>query len=119
MEHAEELKHIWGLTGGRRVRMPAWSSQEERLQSEPLPPELCARYRAAVGKIQWLSLYRPDCQYSAKKLARSLGSPSTRDWARVKLLAKYFEASRDFVLHLQIDPNCRDGNTIQLYAEAS
>ncbi|CAE8602804.1 unnamed protein product [Polarella glacialis] len=45
----------------------------------------------------------PDLQYVSKELARSLCSPTTRDWARLKKTARYLQTTRELVLELKVD----------------
>ena len=46
-------------------------------------------YRRAVGQLLWLSLERPDLQYSIKKLSQTASKPTEADWCALRRVARY------------------------------
>ena len=54
-----------------------------------------SRFRGLVARVNYLSLVRPDSQFAAKTVSQHMGQPNVCDWAKIKLIARYFvKASR-------------------------
>ncbi|CAE8605354.1 unnamed protein product [Polarella glacialis] len=101
--HVEAMIEGMGLRTGKGTRSPAWSAQEERKSPGELSEDQQRTYRSLTGVVQWLALVRPDLQYVSKELARSLCSPTTKDWARLKKTARYLQTTKELVLELKVD----------------
>ncbi|CAE8609178.1 unnamed protein product [Polarella glacialis] len=116
--HVKALATMFSISldSCKPVRTPMWPAQSEK-ESEPLPPHEARRFRTAVGILQWLALRRPDIQFSSKEVARGLSTPTVRDLARVKKLAKYVVTTKDTVLELETDTSLP--RELTLYCDAS
>ena len=70
---------------------------------EPLSASDHQYYRQVVGRLQWLTPIRPDLCFSVKELARSLSSPTTADFEKVKHILRYLRGTLHyrFTLHPQ------------------
>jgi hypothetical protein len=91
-ELVDGLVQEFGLGRARAVSSPGFSPSAKQLDDQGqqllVGPEI-RRHRAAVGKLMYLAHGRPDAQYAAKDVARSLSAPSQLDVLKVKRLVKY------------------------------
>ena len=58
---------------------------EERL----LGKEVATKFRAAVARLNFLSIERADIQYSTKEVARKMSAPCNGDWATLNRIGNY------------------------------
>ena len=56
------------------------------------------RYRRLAATINYLAADRPDLQYTASVLGRSMSNPTARSWANLKRAARYLKAHPTVVL---------------------
>eukprot|EP00972_Heterocapsa_arctica_P084834 12496320-Heterocapsa_arctica.AAC.1 len=52
----------------------------------------------------WMLNTRPDLGYVVKDLARALQAPTVENEMNLKRVLRYFISTRDYVLHLEVDP---------------
>ena len=67
----------------------ASKSRHEESDEEKLDEAESTVYRAIAARANYLSLDRPDIQFSAKEACRRMASPCRADWARLKHIARY------------------------------
>ena len=91
--HFQKLFETVQLERAKAVPSPAWSPQEEKKEARDLDAEHATAFRSGTGIMQWIAHAtvrpRPDLQYTTKELARALSRPTTRDWARLRKVARY------------------------------
>lgn len=58
-------------------------------------------YRSVIGKLQYLSLTRPDIAFTVNKLSQFMNRPMTEHWTIVKQLLRYLVGTIDHGLFLQ------------------
>ena len=63
-------------------------------ESEELEPWAARRYRSLAAVVNYLSLDRPDLQFAASVLGRSMARPTERAQLRLKKVARYLLAHR-------------------------
>ena len=56
---------------------------------EPLTPAEATLYRACAARCNFMALDRPDIQYAAKEVSRSMAAPKASDMPKLKRLARY------------------------------
>ena len=66
------------------------SSREED-DDEALPPAQATLYRACAARCNYLGLDRPDIQYAAKEVSRSMSNPTKCDLRKLHRLARYLK----------------------------
>ncbi|CAE8596529.1 unnamed protein product [Polarella glacialis] len=106
-KHIQAVLQLLQLDGPqvKGSRTPQWSPQAEREVPVPLTVEQTRQYRTAVGCLQWIAIVRPDLQFTAKELARSLSSSTSMDWNRLKKAGRYLVATRHLYLQLECHPD--------------
>lgn len=52
-------------------------------------------YRSVIGKLQYLSLTRPDIAFTVNKLSQFMNRPMTEHWTIVKQLLRYLVGTID------------------------
>jgi histone deacetylase 1/2 len=79
-----------GLSTAKHAPTPfSSSSPASSHDDEPLSAEQHASFRVHVGRLLYISADRLDISYSSKTLARSLHSPTVRDWQQMKHVFRY------------------------------
>ena len=48
-------------------------------------------YRAVAARCNYLAQYRPDLQFAAKGICRSMSSPEEEDWIKAKRMGRYIK----------------------------
>ena len=103
-EIAEEAISLLGLGEARGTRLASEkvaTSLEEK--ATPLYSSEAALYRTAVGKVLYVSAFRPDLQYAVGVCARALAQPTSVDMSRLKKLARFLINTGK--RHLKIEPS--------------
>ena len=49
------------------------------------------RYRRLAATINYLAVDRPDLQFTARMLGRTMAKPTTKSWANLKKAARYLK----------------------------
>ena len=62
-------------------------------ETEVLDVEEARRYRGVAATLNYLALDRPDVQYAAKEICRTMSRPHRSGWLRMKRLARYLAAN--------------------------
>ena len=96
---ADEPQQIQGLKSpGETLRRPTVSSMTVA-NEPPLPMQEASVFRALAARANYLAQDRPDVQYAVKEIARRMASPTGRDWALLKRLARYLLGAPRGILH--------------------
>ena len=72
---------------GVDVALPTEYGAEEGDQE--LDPQEAKKYRSLAATVNFLALDRPDLQFTAGVLGRTMAKPTTRSWANVKETGRY------------------------------
>ena len=65
------------------------SKDEEKGEGELLDDMDRTAYRAMAARANYLALDRPDLQFAAKEVCRSMQNPTTTDWNKLKRMVRY------------------------------
>jgi hypothetical protein len=93
-KHAETIVKEMGLdknSKGLDAPIERESSEDaaEDESDEMLEGEEATRYRALAATANFLAMDRPDVQYTAKEICKSMSKPKRKSWAKLKRLARY------------------------------
>ena len=72
---------------GVDVALPTEYGAEEGDQE--LDPQEAKKYRSLAATVNFLALDRPDLQFTAGVLGRTMAKPTTRSWANLKKTGRY------------------------------
>ena len=95
--HAEILMSALGLKENSKPLKTPGLKQPKGADESPLGEEHRALYRSCTMRYSYLAQDRPDIQYSAKELARSMQSPTKWDKEQLKRAVRYLIGSRRMV----------------------
>ena len=91
--HAELIVKEMGMEGAKPAVTPGTAETKEETKAYDKSPELSRRdaavFRGLAARLNYLSLDRPDLQFSAKEVAKKMSKPREADWAKLKRVAKY------------------------------
>ena len=91
--HAELIVKEMGMEGAKPAVTPGTAETKEETKAYDKSPELSRRdaavFRGLAARLNYLSLDRPDLQFSAKEVAKKISKPREADWAKLKRVAKY------------------------------
>ena len=86
--HAELVVQAFQVTGTRVTTPGAKEKAEDAEKGDlPLDAEDVALYRSVAMRAAYLSMDRPDIQYSCRELAKAMASPTQRHMTALKRLA--------------------------------
>ena len=71
---------------------------EKEAASKVLVGAEATRFRAVAARANYLSVDRPDIQYSAKEVCRRMAKPVEGDWQKLTRLGRYLRGSPRCVL---------------------
>ena len=71
--------------------------------SKSNPCDTPALYGSIVGVLQYLNMTRPDIAFAVNYACRSMHSPQSADWVRLKHLLRYLKGTIDYGLHIKQD----------------
>ncbi|KAH0710929.1 hypothetical protein KY284_012356 [Solanum tuberosum] len=95
------------------VSTPMCSSVPLRV-TDGSPPTDATRYRRTLGKLQYLSLTKPDISYAVNKLSQFIHTPTDEHWKSVKRVLRYLKETASSGLHIV---RSSDSN-LYMYADA-
>jgi hypothetical protein len=79
-----------GLRGGSKgVTTPGLKAAVSPLDGPELDAEQAAQYKSLAMRAVYLSLDRPDIQFSTKETARAMTRPTVSAWEALKRIARY------------------------------
>ena len=80
----------------------------------PLEPDDATAYRAGAARCNFLALDRPDIQFAAKEVSRSMAKPTRGDVPKLKRLARYLKDYPRAVFKFQFQA---PQNVIRIYGD--
>jgi hypothetical protein len=92
-KHVKEVLRIMNLESGSKGRdTPCEREEVEKGEIEDestlLVPSEATKYRGVSALLNYLGQDRPDIQYGAKEICRSMSAPRESGWKRVKIMAR-------------------------------
>ena len=91
LRHAELIVKQLGLDNAKELSCPSVDEPNRPDDDVPLNAEYTTQYKSIVARANYLSMDRPDIQFSVKKLATSMCSPTNRNWQELKRLGRYLK----------------------------
>jgi hypothetical protein len=90
-KHARILCEELGLVeGSKGADSPTVKLDTKKVEEDELLGKgEATRFRALAARASYLSLDRPDIQYSSKEVCREMSAPKKSSWSRLKRLARY------------------------------
>ena len=92
--HAELLLRALSYESVKGVNTPGQNEIEREIiesESDPLPPQEASLYRACAARCKFLGIDRPDIQYAAKEISRSMSNPCYGDMKKLHRMARYLK----------------------------
>jgi histone deacetylase 1/2 len=84
-KYAKDLIQRVGMQGCKSTPTPLSSIEQLSLTSgTPLSSDDSTRYRSIVGRLQYLTLTRPDLSYSVNKVCQYLHAPTIEHWTVIR-----------------------------------
>ncbi|KAF3671321.1 putative U-box domain-containing protein 9-like [Capsicum annuum] len=96
------------------VSTPMCSSVPLRV-ADGSPLTDATRYRRTLGKLQYLSLTRPDIFYAVNKLSQFMRTPTDEHWKTVKRVLRYLRETASSGLRIL----CSSDSNLYMYADAN
>jgi hypothetical protein len=119
-KHATRIMDELGFDEGTKgVDMPIKKGHDEGdyENDEPLDTAEAKRYRRLAATINYLAVDRPDLQFTASVLGRTMAKPTERSWANLKRAARYLKAHATVVLEYP-EAEAVDVKTIVAYSDS-
>ena len=103
-KYVDECLDIIQMRNAKAVMTPLTEMQSTNLHDETTVCDQAQHtlFRAAVGKLHYITRVRPDLMFATKCLSYKLGSPTLADLARSKKALRYLKGTRDLKLCLTI-----------------
>jgi hypothetical protein len=115
--YVQSIRDVVGLDSCSGVATPiVGPDASTEINEQPLDRENHRKYRAAVGKLQYMAAERPDMQFAIKQLSRHLTAPTSSDWQRLKRAVRYLSGTENMALHLET--NGKTMETAEAWADA-
>uniref|UniRef100_A0ACD5W9H4 Uncharacterized protein n=1 Tax=Avena sativa TaxID=4498 RepID=A0ACD5W9H4_AVESA len=93
-KYAQELLRRAGLLKSSPVTTPMASSKKiSATDGIPLSSEESTRYRSIVGRLQYLTMTRPDLSFAVNKVCQYLHTPTCTYWSAVKRILQYVQGT--------------------------
>ena len=73
-------------------------TEDKEEECEELGPEDTTVFRGLAARVNFLSLDRPDLQFSGKAASREMAKPTLGSWKILKKLARYLSGREAVVL---------------------
>ena len=115
--HGEILIESLSLKDAHGVQTPGIKENDKTVgenDSDLLAPEDATAYRAGAARCNFLALDRPDIQFAAKEVSRSMAAPTVGDVPKLKRLARYLKQFPRAVFKFQFQA---PQNNIRIYAD--
>ena len=117
--HPEILLKLLNYENVKGVATPGQNEIEKEFEEgddDPLPPAEASLYRASAARCNFLGLDRPDIQYAAKEISRSMSSPCRKDVKKLHRMARYLKAHPRLVLNF---PHQAKPDRIDVYSDTN
>ena len=84
---------------------PGAAETNEEIKAYQVSPEMSRSdstvFRGLAARLNYLSLDRPDLQFSAKEIAKRMARPREEDWLKLKRVARYLVGAPRLVQKFQ------------------
>lgn len=97
--YAEEILFESGMASANPMPTPLPSRLDAIYKDDTLFPEP-TYFRSIAGKLQYLTLTRPDIQFSVNLVCQRMHSPTMADFAMLKRILQYIRGTSSYGLHL-------------------
>ena len=91
-KHAEKLIKSCGVVEGATAVTPGVLDTHAKDEGEQASPAEATEYRADAARGNFLGIDRPDIQFAAKEISRSMSDPRHGDREKIVRLAKYLNS---------------------------
>eukprot|EP00442_Polarella_glacialis_P024951 CAMPEP_0115080094 /NCGR_PEP_ID=MMETSP0227-20121206/18487_1 /TAXON_ID=89957 /ORGANISM="Polarella glacialis, Strain CCMP 1383" /LENGTH=1738 /DNA_ID=CAMNT_0002467699 /DNA_START=420 /DNA_END=5636 /DNA_ORIENTATION=- len=88
------------------------TARNARIWPDPLSTGMHRLYRRIVGRLMWVTPYRPDMFFAIKERARDCSAPAEASWMSLKHLLRYVRQTRGCYLRLEVDPAAPEDQVI-------
>ena len=91
-KHANIIVENAGVPPNKVVSTPGVDEravEDQTPEGEEMSPEQSSRYRADAARANFLGIDRPDVQFAAKEISKSMAQPRLSDNRKIIRLAKY------------------------------
>ncbi len=100
--HAELIISEMGLSTANPVSTPGQDGDED--EEEERNESTDTAYRAIAARANYLAIDRPDIQYATKEICRAMSAPTSKDWDKLKRLARYLIGKPRLVQQFEYQP---------------
>ena len=84
----------------RTLSTPRSKTEDITDYAKELEGEEATRYRAIAARCNFLSIDRPDLQFSVKELCRDMSRPTDQSWARLRRVGQFIKSRPQVVWNL-------------------
>ena len=89
-KHVSTIVKELGLNeDSKGLDVPIDKESDDGDEGEPLAGNQAKAYRRLAATVNYLALDRPDVQFSASVLSRTMACPTTKGWAMLKRVGRY------------------------------
>ena len=103
--HSELIVREMGMQAAKPVATPGASETKEEIKAYQTSPEMnrsdATVFRGLAARLNYLSMDRPDLQFSAKEVAKRMAKPREEDWSKLKRVARYLVGAPRLVQKFQ------------------
>jgi histone deacetylase 1/2 len=105
-KYARELLQRVNMMECKPVSSPLSTSEKlSAHKGDPLGPKDTTAYKNIVGRLQYLTLTRPDISFVVNKVCQYLHAPTTIHWATVKRILRYLKHTMEIGLKICKSPS--------------
>lgn len=98
-KYAEEILYEAGMSNANPMPTPQPTRLDATYHDKEFFPEP-SYFRSLVGKLQYLTLTRPDIQFSFNFVCQRIHSPTMTDFQYLKRILRYVRGTSQYGLHL-------------------
>jgi hypothetical protein len=113
--HREEVMKYFGFTAKSKGFNTTGKIEEADESVLEVEPDDATAFRAVAAWINYLAQDRPDIQFAAKEICRSMSSPTRNSWAALKRLARYLVVHAEAVFRY---PWQDEGHPLVVYSDS-
>ena len=109
--YTEEILHMAAMSDCNPIPTPL-PQRLEQLDTSPFPEP--TYFRSLAGKLQYLTITRPDIQYAVNYVCQRMHLPTNSDFGHLKRILRYLKGTLQMRLHLRRD----DCLTLSAYCDS-
>ena len=114
--HAELIIEQLLEPEARTLSTPGSNTEVSIDDAKELEGEEATRYRAIAARCNYLSIDRPDLQFSVKELCRDMSRPTDQSWARLRRVGQFIKSRPRVVWKFQWQDQAA---CVDVYADAN